>query len=389
MCVCVRVFLFFFFVLVFGFCFYCLGLMCRYCSTAAGLLGPLDVISVHGHFLRPVSPLSDVMYNLVPLRTGRNFSHARVEARQEGQVVFHAVLTLRRPDQGQREAEAPTTPAASTVCNPEHQVMAPDVEPPIDAEEQQGVQQKKEEEEESEEEKKSVLLSSCGATRPSVGEIDKTDKTATAAAPPVPSSDTTTTRPPYEAAAQRFLKLGTGRLYEVQRARLKQTETLAPTPSPSPSPVAREYVSDHHTGNSGSVREQRRYFWVRTRCGTSAIAAALSEGGTMRAAALAFVSDLFLLHTTFEAHPNLIPTFMASLDHAIWFHGSDSSLFGGERTNTASATASSSSGWLLYEMECPVLRSGRALCTGRLFSRDGRLVASVSQEGLVRARASL
>eukprot|EP00911_Craspedida_sp_UC1_P001498 UC1_evm3s1130 len=194
------------------------------------------VISVHGHFLRPVSPLSDVMYNLVPLRTGRNFSHARVEARQEGQVVFHAVLTLRRPDQGQREAaEAPATPAASsTVYNPEHQVMAPDVEPPIDAEEQQEEQQEKEEE--SEEEKKSVLLSSCGATRPSVGEIDKTDKTATAAAPPVPSSDTTTTRPPYEAAAQRFLKLGTGRLYEVQRARLKQTETLAPTPSPSPSP---------------------------------------------------------------------------------------------------------------------------------------------------------
>jgi acyl-CoA thioesterase-2 len=40
--------------------------------------------------------------------------------------------------------------------------------------------------------------------------------------------------------------------------------------------------------------------------------------------------------------------------------------------------------WLLYEMESPNAAGGKGFALGRLFSRDGRLVASTAQEGVVR-----
>ena len=61
---------------------------------------------------------------------------------------------------------------------------------------------------------------------------------------------------------------------------------------------------------------------------------------------------------------------IASLDHAMWFH----------RDFRADA-------WLLYEQESPAAAGARGFATGRLFTRDGRLVVSVVQEGLIRPRA--
>ncbi len=58
---------------------------------------------------------------------------------------------------------------------------------------------------------------------------------------------------------------------------------------------------------------------------------------------------------------------MASLDHAMWFH----------RPFRADE-------WLLYAQESPSASGARGLATGRLFTREGRLVASVAQEGLMR-----
>jgi len=58
---------------------------------------------------------------------------------------------------------------------------------------------------------------------------------------------------------------------------------------------------------------------------------------------------------------------MASLDHAMWFH----------RPFRADE-------WLLYAQESPSASGARGLATGRLFTRAGRLVASVAQEGLMR-----
>lgn len=59
----------------------------------------------------------------------------------------------------------------------------------------------------------------------------------------------------------------------------------------------------------------------------------------------------------------------ASLDHAMWFHHD-------ARVDD----------WLLYAQESAGVQSGRALNIGRFFTRDGKLVATVAQEGLVRGR---
>ena len=61
----------------------------------------------------------------------------------------------------------------------------------------------------------------------------------------------------------------------------------------------------------------------------------------------------------------------ASLDHALWFH-----------------EPARADDWLLYVTDSPWTGHARGFNHGRLFTRDGRLVASVTQEGLIRlARA--
>jgi acyl-CoA thioesterase-2 len=42
--------------------------------------------------------------------------------------------------------------------------------------------------------------------------------------------------------------------------------------------------------------------------------------------------------------------------------------------------------WLLYVMESPSASNARGLSIGKVFTRDGRLVATVAQEGLIRYR---
>ena len=87
-------------------------------------------------------------------------------------------------------------------------------------------------------------------------------------------------------------------------------------------------------------------------------------------AALAYASDLSILEPALRglgvpwATPGLK---MASLDHAMWFH--------------RDAPADE---WLLYAQDSPAAGSSRALCFGRFFARDGALVATVAQEGMIR-----
>jgi acyl-CoA thioesterase-2 len=42
--------------------------------------------------------------------------------------------------------------------------------------------------------------------------------------------------------------------------------------------------------------------------------------------------------------------------------------------------------WLLYTFDSPTAQGGRGLARGQIFSRDGHLVASTAQEGLIRVR---
>jgi acyl-CoA thioesterase-2 len=60
---------------------------------------------------------------------------------------------------------------------------------------------------------------------------------------------------------------------------------------------------------------------------------------------------------------------MASLDHAMWFH----------RPLRVDE-------WLLFDLDSPNASGARGLARGRVFSQEGRLVASLAQEGLIRQR---
>ncbi len=87
---------------------------------------------------------------------------------------------------------------------------------------------------------------------------------------------------------------------------------------------------------------------------------------------LAYASDFTLLDTALIAHGRVLfdPDLqLASLDHALWFH----------RPFRADE-------WLLYVQDSPSAYGARGFCRGSVFTRDGLLVASVTQEGLMRVR---
>ena len=86
---------------------------------------------------------------------------------------------------------------------------------------------------------------------------------------------------------------------------------------------------------------------------------------------LAFASDATLLSTSLLPHgKNLLSGLqVASLDHAMWFH-----------------RPVRFDDWLLYAQESPSASGARGFSRGAIFSRDGTLIASVAQEGLIRPR---
>lgn len=90
----------------------------------------------------------------------------------------------------------------------------------------------------------------------------------------------------------------------------------------------------------------------------------------LHTAALAYASDYSILESIYRrhgiawSHPGLKS---ASLDHAMWFH----------REPKVDE-------WMLYVQESPSASGGRGLALGRIFSQDGRLLATVAQEGMVR-----
>ena len=88
---------------------------------------------------------------------------------------------------------------------------------------------------------------------------------------------------------------------------------------------------------------------------------------------LAYISDSGLLAPCLYPHgmsymsPNLM---MASLDHAMWFHKADFIW----------------DDWILYSTDSPYTGNARGLGRGTFFSKDGEVIASVTQEGLFRIK---
>ena len=123
------------------------------------------------------------------------------------------------------------------------------------------------------------------------------------------------------------------------------------------------YVGDSRSG--GAIQDPahpaRARVWVR-------VAGELPDDPVLHQAALAYTSDLTLIGVSVVPHGVVVGYTVqaASLDHAMWFHRP----FRADR-------------WLLYDQVSPSASGALGLSTGRLF-QDGRLVATVAQEGLIR-----
>jgi acyl-CoA thioesterase-2 len=131
----------------------------------------------------------------------------------------------------------------------------------------------------------------------------------------------------------------------------------------TPRPIELRPVEKRHW-MGGEPSEPKSHTWFRA-------VAPLPDDRKVHRAVLAYASDMTLLGTCALPH-GLSWTkgnaMSVSLDHAVWFHEDFRA-----------------DDWLLYATDSPWAGNARGMNRGRIFTRDGRLVASVAQEGLIRA----
>jgi acyl-CoA thioesterase-2 len=109
----------------------------------------------------------------------------------------------------------------------------------------------------------------------------------------------------------------------------------------------------------------RQNVWIR-------LAGPVPDDRALQSVLLAYLSDMTLLDTSTFAHGRGLfdPDIQAaSIDHSMWFH----------RPHRLD-------GWLLYVQDSPSSSGSRGFSRGTLYARDGTLIASVAQEGLIRLR---
>jgi acyl-CoA thioesterase-2 len=107
------------------------------------------------------------------------------------------------------------------------------------------------------------------------------------------------------------------------------------------------------------------HIWIRA-------TGALPDEPAIHQCVLAYASDMALLDAALVPHGRSVfdkQIMAASLDHSLWLH-----------------RAFRADDWLLYAQDSPNLSGSRGFARGLIFSRDGTLVASVAQEGLLRIR---
>ncbi len=114
---------------------------------------------------------------------------------------------------------------------------------------------------------------------------------------------------------------------------------------------------------NGQPKDPNLHVWFRA-------ADTLPDGEALHRGLLAYVSDYYLLMTATLPHGTPFPSSnirFASIDHAMWFHRP-------VRVDD----------WLLYSIDSPSASGARGLSRGSIFGRDGKLIASTAQEGLMR-----
>lgn len=91
----------------------------------------------------------------------------------------------------------------------------------------------------------------------------------------------------------------------------------------------------------------------------------------LHACIIAYASDSGFITTAAAANGYMINSesigMIASLDHSIWFH-----------------VPTRADEWLLYDIHSPRTQQGRGMAFGRIYNRQGILVATTAQEGVVR-----
>ena len=129
-------------------------------------------------------------------------------------------------------------------------------------------------------------------------------------------------------------------------------------------PFEFRHVGDYDPFNP-TPRAARQEVWFR-------LHGDLPDDPVLHRALLAYVSDFHLVGTATLPHGLSWAQgrlMMASLDHAMWFH-----------------RPCRMDDWMLYACDSPSTGGGRGLSRGMIYRRDGRLVASTAQEGVIRVR---
>lgn len=181
--------------------------------------------------------------------------------------------------------------------------------------------------------------------------------------------------------------------FQVVEAGFEHQDTMPPTAGPEGLPTEQERMASYLENLPAWLRERatgERAFEMRSTSGAEnplapephrpperavwlKAAAMLDDNSALHRHLLAYVSDYALLTTALLPHGVtwLTPGMqVASLDHVMWFH----------RPLRVDE-------WLLHVMESPASGGARGLVRGRIFTRDGKLVASTAQEGLIRRRS--
>ena len=180
--------------------------------------------------------------------------------------------------------------------------------------------------------------------------------------------------------------------FQVEEPGAEHQVAMPPAPAPETLPTEQERLAPFLTTAPEKVRAlllAERPFEIRTadQIGDDPFApargepwrltwmraiGALPDQPALHACLLAYVSDYHFATTALAPHGLswLSPSVqLASIDHVMWFH----------RPFRCDE-------WLLHAIESPTAQAARGLVRGSVFTRDGRLVASTAQEGLVRSR---
>jgi acyl-CoA thioesterase-2 len=131
-----------------------------------------------------------------------------------------------------------------------------------------------------------------------------------------------------------------------------------------PRPVDLRWVDPQHP-TKPVPKSSTKQVWMRAK-------APIGDDVRLQQCALAYASDMAFMESALRPHGLIWTTpglQAASLDHAMWFHH-----------------PFDFNDWILFSQDSPSASQGRGLVRGQMFTRDGKLVASVAQECLMRVR---